>query len=132
MILRFADCEIDLDRRELTRASQSVHVEPQVFDLLVYLIANRERVVSKDEILEAVWSGRIVSEATLSSRINAARQALNDSGQAQALIRTVPRRGFRFVGTVEARGDAVAPQLEAVAPPVDPLSRPRQRLGHRR
>jgi DNA-binding winged helix-turn-helix (wHTH) protein/pimeloyl-ACP methyl ester carboxylesterase len=113
MILRFADCEIDLDRRELTRARHAVHVEPQVFDLLAYLIANRERVVSKDEILDAVWSGRIVSETTLSSRINAARQAINDSGQTQALIRTVPRRGFRFVGTIELRDAAIAPQQTA-------------------
>jgi pimeloyl-ACP methyl ester carboxylesterase/DNA-binding winged helix-turn-helix (wHTH) protein len=113
MILCFADCEIDLDRREFTRAGHAIHVEPQVFDLLVYLIANRERVVSKDEILDAVWNGRIVSETTLSSRINAARQAINDSGQAQALIRTVPRRGFRFVGTIALRDDAVASQQPA-------------------
>src|SRR5690349_10944943 len=103
MILSFAECEIDLDRRELRQAGRPVHVEPQVFDLLVYLIANRERVVSKDEILDAVWGGRTVSEATLSSRINAARQAVSDSGHAQALIRTLPRRGFRFVGAIEVR-----------------------------
>jgi len=109
MILSFADCEIDLDRRELCQAGRPVHVEPQVFDLLVYLIANRERVVSKDEILDAVWSGRTVSEATLSSRINSARQAINDSGHAQALIRTLPRRGFRFVGAIEVRHEARAP-----------------------
>ena len=128
MILSFADCEIDLDRRELSCAERPVHIEPQVFDLLVYLIANRERVVSKDEILDAVWNGRIVSEATVSSRINSARQAINDSGQAQALIRTIPRRGFRFVGAIEVRGDAAAPQETARSGPVDKIASG-QRVG---
>jgi DNA-binding winged helix-turn-helix (wHTH) protein/pimeloyl-ACP methyl ester carboxylesterase len=123
MILSFAECEIDLDRRELRQAGRPVHVEPQVFDLLVYLIANRERVVSKDEILDAVWGGRTVSEATLSSRINAARQAVSDSGHAQALIRTLPRRGFRFVGAIEVREDAPAPAHPAQAPAREAASR---------
>ena len=97
MLLRFASCDLDMDRRELRVRGASTHVEPQVFDLLLYLIANRNHVVSKDEMVDAVWGGRIVSDVTLNSRINAARRAVGDNGKAQALIRTVPRRGFRFV-----------------------------------
>src|SRR3954467_12910180 len=102
MMLTFADCEIDTGGRELRRAHQPVHVEPQVFDLLVHLIENRERVVTKDDLIAAVWGGRIVSESTMTSRINAARKALGDSGGEQRLIRTVPRKGMRFVGEVHA------------------------------
>src|SRR5579871_6757881 len=100
MRFTFADCAIDQAKRELTRAGESIHLEPQVFDLLVFLIANRERVVSKDELLSAVWGGRIVSESTLGSRINAARAAIGDDGQRQHLIRTVARKGVRFIGQV--------------------------------
>jgi adenylate cyclase len=96
----FGDHVLDLDRRELRRATERIAVEPQVFDLLVYLVRNRDRVVSKDDLLEAIWGGRIVSESTLTSRINAARKAVGDSGAAQHLIRTVPRMGVRFVGDV--------------------------------
>lgn len=120
MILGFGDCEINVERRELSRAMTPVHVEPQVFDLLIYLITNRNRVVTKDEIFAAVWHGRIVSEAALSSRLNSARQAINDSGQAQTLIRTVPRRGFRFVGEVREQKDfptVARPSLADRAPP---------------
>ena len=73
---------------------------PQVFDLLVYLVHHRERVVSKDDLLESVWSGRIVSESTLTSHMNAVRKAVGDNGEEQRLIRTVARKGFRFVGAV--------------------------------
>jgi TolB-like protein len=100
MLLRFGDCLLDPERRELKRASGAVAIGPQVFDLLLYLIENRARVVSKDDLLDAVWRGRIVSESTITSHINAARTAIGDSGQAQALIRTVARKGFRFVGDV--------------------------------
>ena len=99
--LVFAGHEIDLRRQELRRAGQIVHVEPQVFDLLVHLVRNRDRVVSKDELLDTIWNGRIVSEAALSSRINAARKAIGDDGDRQALIKTIHRRGFRFIGTVQ-------------------------------
>jgi TolB-like protein len=75
-------------------------VEPQVFDLLVYLVENRDRVVNKDDLLASVWGGRIVSDSTLTSRINAARKAIGDSGEEQKLIRTIARKGFRFVGEV--------------------------------
>jgi pimeloyl-ACP methyl ester carboxylesterase/DNA-binding winged helix-turn-helix (wHTH) protein len=98
MLLRFGSCELDSERRELRRATTLVHVQPQVFDLLVYLITHRERVVSRDEMVEAVWEGRAVSDVTLNSRINAVRHAIGDDGKGQALVRTVPRRGFRFVG----------------------------------
>jgi len=101
----FSDCVLDPERRELTRAAKAVAVGPQVFDLLLYLIRNRDRVVSKDHMIEAVWGGRIVSESTLASHINAVRKAIGDSGEEQHLVRTVPRKGFRFVGDVtEAQG----------------------------
>lgn len=101
----FSDCVLDPERRELTRAAKAVAVGPQVFDLLLYLIRNRDRVVSKDHMIEAVWGGRIVSESTLTSHINAVRKAIGDSGEEQHLVRTVPRKGFRFVGDVtEAPG----------------------------
>jgi len=96
----FEDFALDGDRRELRRGNELIPVEPQVFDLLQYLIRNRDRVVSKDDLVDAVWQGRIVSDATLSSRVNAARNALRDSGEEQRLIRTILRRGLRFVGTV--------------------------------
>jgi TolB-like protein/tetratricopeptide (TPR) repeat protein len=109
---RFAYFEIDLARQELRRAGAIVHVEPQVFDLLVHLIRNRDRIVSKDELFDAIWQGRIVSEATLSSRISAARRALGDSGNDQSFIRTLHKRGFRFVGDVE--GDSSVPVANAI------------------
>ena len=99
----FADHVLDTDRRELRRPSELIAVEPQVFDLLVYLVENRDRVVSKDDLIASVWGGRIVSDSTLTSRINAARKAIGDSGSSQKLIRTVPRKGFRFVGSVDAQ-----------------------------
>jgi DNA-binding winged helix-turn-helix (wHTH) protein/alpha-beta hydrolase superfamily lysophospholipase len=97
---KFENYLIDLERVELRRDELSIEVEPQVFDLLAFLIANRDRVVSQDEIFDAVWSGRIVSQSTLTSRINAARSAVNDNGKDQRLIKTVPRKGYRFVGNV--------------------------------
>jgi DNA-binding winged helix-turn-helix (wHTH) protein len=96
----FEDYVLDPDRRELTRGSEAISIGPQVFDLLLYLVQNREHVVSKDELLDGVWDGRIVSESTLTSHINAARRAVGDSGQEQRLIRTIARKGFRFVGEV--------------------------------
>ena len=103
MIFLFDDCALDTERRELRRGSNNVEIEPQVFDLLEFLIRSRDRVVSRDDLLEAVWQGRIVSESTLSSRINAARVAVGDDGTAQRLIRTLPRKGVRFVGEVRER-----------------------------
>ena len=100
MRLLFGDYALDIDRRELTRGSELVSTTPQVFDSLAYLVQNRERVVSKDDLLDAVWQGRIVSESTLTSHINAVRKAVGDSGEEKRLIRTVARKGFRFVGDV--------------------------------
>lgn len=105
----FENFALDGDRRELRRGNDLISVEPQVFDLLQYLIRNRERVVSKDDLVDAVWQGRIVSDATLASRISAARNALQDSGEEQRLIRTILRRGLRFVGTVREEAEATAP-----------------------
>jgi TolB-like protein len=103
----FDDLTLDADRRELRRGAGRIAVEPQVFDLLVYLVQNRERVVSKDDLIASVWGGRIVSDSTLTSHINAARKAVGDSGGEQKLIRTVPRKGLRFVGTVLSQADGV-------------------------
>ena len=110
MQFRFADFVLDTDRRELTRRSEPVPLGPQVFDLLVYLVQNRERVVSKDDLLEAVWQGRIVSELTLTSHINAVRKAIGDTGEEQTLIRTLPRKGFRFVGDIKEDRELAAQQ----------------------
>ncbi|WP_426531079.1 winged helix-turn-helix domain-containing tetratricopeptide repeat protein [Bradyrhizobium sp. McL0615] len=101
MQFHFSDHVLDVNLRELTRGGESVAVEPQVFDLLVHLIENRDHVVTKDDLIETVWDGRIVSESTLTSRINAARRAVGDSGKDQAVIRTIARKGFRFVGDVQ-------------------------------
>ncbi len=124
MRLGFAGYEMDLRRHELRRDGSRVHVEPQVFDLLLHLLRNRNRVVSKDELLDVVWNGRIVSEAALSSRINAARKAIGDDGERQALIKTVHKRGFRFMGEVEET-PAEAP-ASAPAPPVEAPAHPEQ------
>jgi TolB-like protein/DNA-binding winged helix-turn-helix (wHTH) protein len=99
---RFAEFEIDLSQQELRRLGEPVHIEPQVFDLIVHLARNHDRIVSKDELIETIWNGRIISEAALSSRINGARRALGDNGTDQVFIRTLHKRGFRFVGHVQA------------------------------
>jgi TolB-like protein/DNA-binding winged helix-turn-helix (wHTH) protein len=98
---RFGDYALDVDRRELFRGADLIPIGPQVFDLLAYLLMSRERVVTKDDLLDAVWGGRIVSESTLTSHINAVRKAIGDSGEEQSLIRTIARKGFRFIGEVE-------------------------------
>jgi TolB-like protein len=110
----FADHRLDPARRELVRGREPVSLEPQVFDLLVYLIENRDRVVSRDDLIASVWGGRIVSESTLGSRINAARKAIGDSGAEQKLIRTVARKGLRFVGDIQL---APAGEGEAIDAP---------------
>lgn len=100
MKIVFGEHVLDADRRELTRGSEAIAVGPQVFDLLVYLVQNRERVVTKDDLIDVVWRGRIVSESTLTSHINAVRKAIGDSGGEQRLLRTIARKGYRFVGEV--------------------------------
>jgi TolB-like protein/Flp pilus assembly protein TadD len=114
----FESYALDPDRRELRRGDEMVALEPQVFDLLVYLIENRDRVASKDDLIASVWRGRIVSESTLTSRINAARKAIGDNGERQSLIRTVARKGIRFVGAL--RDEPAA----ALAEPAQPISLP--------
>lgn len=110
MIYQFASCELDTQVRELKVGGTPVHLEPQVFDVLHYLLERRDDVVSRDELIAAVWAGRIVSDTTISARIWAARHAVGDTGEAQAVIRTLPRRGFRFVApvTVAAPGSGEA------------------------
>jgi DNA-binding winged helix-turn-helix (wHTH) protein/Flp pilus assembly protein TadD len=107
LLYLFDDFVMDTDRRELRAGCAAIDVEPQVFDLLEYLIRHRDRVVSRDELIESIWGGRIVSESALSTRINAVRSAIGDSGTQQRLIKTLPRRGVRFVG--EARQEAKTP-----------------------
>ncbi|MDE1915223.1 MAG: winged helix-turn-helix domain-containing protein [Sphingomonadales bacterium] len=109
MIFQFETFALDTTLRELRRDGVLIALEPQVFDLLHYLVEARDRVVTRDDLIETVWQGRIVSDATLSSRINAARVALGDSGAQQRLIRTLPRKGVRFVGTVADNEPAPPP-----------------------
>jgi TolB-like protein len=98
--IEFGEHVLDPDRRELTRGSEAIALAPRVFDLLLHLVRNRERVVTKDDMIDVVWGGRIVSESTLTSHINAVRKAIGDSGGQQRLIRTIARKGYRFVGEV--------------------------------
>jgi TolB-like protein len=126
VLFLFDNFALDCERRELRADGTAVPVEPQVFDLLVYLIENRARVVSKDDLIASVWGGRIVSESTLTSRINAARKAIDDSGKEQRLIRTSARKGFRFVGKVQEKhrpvvaeaGDATTGKTADSHPPL--------------
>jgi DNA-binding winged helix-turn-helix (wHTH) protein len=126
----FEDYALDTDRRELCRRGEVVRIEPQAFDLLEYLIQNRGRLVSRDDLIASVWAGRIVSDSAVTTRINAARCAIADSGKAQRLIKTVPRKGIRFVGTVleEEAGRAKAgsrpstPSLDLPDKPSNPGS----------
>jgi TolB-like protein/Tfp pilus assembly protein PilF len=126
----FSDHALDTNRRELRRGTEPVAVEPQVFDLLVFLLLNRDRVVSKDDLIAAVWGGRIVSDSTLTSRINAARKAIGDSGEQQKLIRTIARKGLRFVGSVGVHPDGGQPDSSGAFPtPADgDQDRPRSML----
>ena len=122
MFYLFEDFGLDTDRRELCRGVAPIPVEPKVFDLLVYVIRNRERVVSKDDLIAAIWNGRIVSESALTTCINAARNAIGDSGEAQRLIKTLSRKGIRFIGSVDekegkaARRGASGRRLRSFAP----------------
>ncbi|TKW77968.1 MAG: hypothetical protein DI543_12900, partial [Bradyrhizobium icense] len=118
MRFRFENHELDSELRELTRDGVRIPVQPQVFDLLVFLIAQRDRVVSKDDLVAEVWGNRPISDSALNSRINAVRKALQDDGKAQRLIRTIPRKGFRFVGDCEE----LAPPARLVASAPEPVA----------
>jgi TolB-like protein len=127
LLYLFEDCALDTYRRELRRGGDPVAVEPQVFDLLVYLIRHRDRVVSKDELLASIWHGRMVSESAFFSRINAVRNAIADTGEQQRLIKTLPRKGLRFVGAVREEqastgvtGGRVDPHTPALSVPDKP------------
>ncbi|HEX4738164.1 MAG TPA: winged helix-turn-helix domain-containing protein [Allosphingosinicella sp.] len=128
MGLRFEQFELDGARFELRRAGAAVHVEPQVLSLIILLVRNRRRLVTRDELVEEIWEGRIISEAAISSRVKAARKALDDDGAGQRLIRTVHGRRFRFVGEVEEAwpeplwAEAIPDPAEAA--PDRPLRRP--------
>src|SRR3954454_191815 len=135
MQFHFNNHVLDAGLRELSRSGQAIAIEPQVFDLLIYLVENRDHVVTKDDLIESIWGGRIVSESTLTSRINAARKAVGDTGKDQILIRTIARKGFRFVGDVSVSSTQVAPlqprtvqlddaEAEADSVSLAPLDRP--------
>jgi TolB-like protein len=113
LLYLFEDYTLDTDRRELRRGAAQLSMEPQVFDLLVFLVRNCDRVVSKDDLLAAVWSRRIVSESTLATRINAARRIIGDSGEQQRLIRTTIGKGVRFVGAVQQQQAALEPAISS-------------------
>jgi len=108
LLYRFEDYALDTDRRELRRGTVLLPAAPQVFDLIEFLIRSRDHVVSKDDLVAAVWGGRIVSDAALTTRINAARAVLGDDGKTQRFIHTLPRKGVRFVGEVREEPKAVA------------------------
>ena len=123
MIYDFEGFSLDVDRRELRSSDKLVAIEPLVFDVLHYLICNCDRVVSKDDLIAGVWKGRIISKSTLSGSINAVRHSVDDSGEEQRLIRTVPRKGFRFVGEIrensDSRGTSAANLIPAQAREAD-------------
>ena len=116
MTFHFGGFVLDPERRELRSGAKAFAVEPQVFDLLEFLIRNRDRVVTKDDLLEGVWGGRIVSESAIAARINAARRAIGDDGREQRLIRTIARKGFRFVGEVREEGERAAASAASALP----------------
>jgi TolB-like protein len=108
VVLAFGDHRLDIERRELRRGADIVNLEPKAFDLLAFLVLHRDRVVTKDDLLQGVWGGRIVSESALTTRINAVRRALGDDGATQRLVRTFTRKGVRFIGEVTERSDPAA------------------------
>ena len=122
MLYVFEDFVLDTDKRELRRGVDVVSVAPQVFDVLDYLIRNRERVVSKDDLVTAIWEGRIISDAALTTRLKAVRSAIGDNGERQRLIKTLPRKGFRFVGRVqEEQGPGATLDARAPVEPLNPV-----------
>ena len=120
MRYRFSDCELDLDGHAFRRGGREVHVEPQVFDLLALLAENDGALVTYDTLIENVWDGRIVSDGTLNSRVNAVRRAVGDDGQSQDIIRTFPRRGIRFIADVTEEDQTGANDTTPIAIPEQP------------
>jgi len=121
VIYQFGDCSLDTTRLELKRGGELVGLEPQVYRLLVHLIENRDRVVTKDELIDKIWDGRIVSDGALNTRINSVRSAVGDTGKSQAVVKTFSRHGFRFVAdTVEAQPAAGAPGASSLPLPDKP------------
>ena len=128
MIYAFEDYELDVPRYELRYAGKLVKLEPQVFNILAYLIQHRDRLVTKEEILEQLWPGRFVSEATITSRLTAARRAIGDRGREQRLIQTLHGRGYRFIASVQERiteerftREPEPHEVSAVVPTMAPL-----------
>ena len=138
MHYRFGDYTLDTERYELRRAGTVVKLRPKVFEVLAYLIAHRERLVAKQELLEQLWPEQFVGETTLSSCIRAVRQAVGDTGQAQRVIQTLHGRGFRFVAEIEGdrqeRRESARPPSPAMARPLAPQAAPWQvgRCGSQR
>jgi DNA-binding winged helix-turn-helix (wHTH) protein len=116
LLFLFDNFVLDTDQRELRRDGTAVALQPQVFDLLEYLIRQRDHVVTKDDLISTIWGGRIVSESALATRINAARSAIGDSGDKQRSIKTLPRKGIRFVGSVR---EAAKPNVALAQPKVE-------------
>ena len=127
MLYRFAGCELDTETFRFSRDGQPIALEPQVFDLLRLLVENAGRIVTRDQLIEAIWDGRIVSEATISARISAARTAVGDTGSRQAVIRTLVRRGIELVPPVETADDVTA---SAETPSEKPSSPIRQHIRY--
>ena len=120
----FSDYTLDTDRRELRRGTEAIPVEPQVLDLLIFLLQNRGRVVTKNDLIASVWGGRIVSESALTSRITSVRKAIGDDGGAQRLIRTLPRKGLRFIGEVYEEREVAPATPPAPQSATTPAPRP--------
>jgi TolB-like protein len=118
---------LDAKRRELRRSGTIVPAPPQVFDVLEYLIRNRDRVVSRDDLIGAVWGGRVISESALATRINAVRSTIGDNGEKQHFIKTLPRKGFRFVADVQEQPEVASGETADVAADpqiISPISLP--------
>ena len=125
MRYQFNDYVLDSDRRELRNGRKPIEIAPQVFDLLLHLVRNREHVVTKDNLVEAVWGGRIVSDSILTSHINAVRKAIGDTGEGQSLARTIARKGYRFIGPVQENPAAEKSDVPgATATVLSPPDRP--------
>ena len=121
--VQFGDCELSVERIELRRAGQIVDMEPQVFDVLAYLLRHRERVVPKTELLDQIWGNRFVSESALSSRIKSARRAVGDTGRDQRIIKTIYGRGYRFVADAHDQPTSTDPPATGSATPVHQVLR---------